>query len=194
MIQRFTVTELPKCTYVLVFTMNTYWCRIIVYLAVCLMTGPKPLPKPALHIVRFRASSFRCEYPHHSISSSCSFLHHLPLLPVASIPPFIFPSITCHRRQVLCKMWPIRLAFHLLMMYDMLYIFNCSWVDTWWQQYITHLQTNSTHNTEKGKIGRFGLCPVFANYTLAFALQLGKKHGKTSVRVEPYKYKMLSIK
>jgi hypothetical protein len=28
-----------------------------------------------------------------------------------------------------------------------------------------------------------GPCPVFANYTLAFALQLIKKHGKTSVRV-----------
>ena len=27
------------------------------------------------------------------------------------------------------------------------------------------------------------LCPVFASYTLAFALQLRKKHGKTSVRV-----------
>jgi hypothetical protein len=26
-------------------------------------------------------------------------------------------------------------------------------------------------------------CPVFANYTLAFALQLREKHGKTSVRV-----------
>jgi hypothetical protein len=29
-----------------------------------------------------------------------------------------------------------------------------------------------------------GPCPVFASYTLAFALQLRKKHGKTSVRVE----------
>jgi len=28
-----------------------------------------------------------------------------------------------------------------------------------------------------------GLCPVFASFTLAFALQLRKKHGKTSVRV-----------
>jgi hypothetical protein len=27
-------------------------------------------------------------------------------------------------------------------------------------------------------------CPVFASFTLAFALQLRKKHGKTSVRVE----------
>jgi hypothetical protein len=26
-------------------------------------------------------------------------------------------------------------------------------------------------------------CPVFANYTLAFALQLREKHGKTSVTV-----------
>jgi hypothetical protein len=30
-------------------------------------------------------------------------------------------------------------------------IFNRSWVDTRWQQYITHLYTK-THNTEKGKL------------------------------------------
>jgi hypothetical protein len=30
------------------------------YLAVCLTTGPTPLPKRALHVVRSRASSFRC--------------------------------------------------------------------------------------------------------------------------------------
>jgi len=30
-----------------------------------------------------------------------------------------------------------------------------------------------------------GLCPVFASYTLAYALQLRKKHGETSVRVKP---------
>jgi len=28
-----------------------------------------------------------------------------------------------------------------------------------------------------------GLCPVFTSYTLAFALQLKEKQGKTSVRV-----------
>jgi hypothetical protein len=28
-----------------------------------------------------------------------------------------------------------------------------------------------------------GPCPVFASFTLAFALQLRKKHGETSVRV-----------
>jgi len=29
-----------------------------------------------------------------------------------------------------------------------------------------------------------GPCPVFASFTLAFALQLRKKHGKTSVRIQ----------
>ena len=32
---------------------------IFIHLVVCLTTGPKPLPKPALHIVRSRASSFK---------------------------------------------------------------------------------------------------------------------------------------
>jgi hypothetical protein len=71
-----------------------------------------------------------------------------------------------------------------------IFIFNCNCVDTRWQQYSTHLHTNSTQNTEDGKyikikikIGKCGPCPVFASYTLAFALQLRKKHGKTSVMV-----------
>jgi hypothetical protein len=33
--------------------------QFIIHLAVCLTTGPKPLPKPALHIARSRASSFK---------------------------------------------------------------------------------------------------------------------------------------
>jgi hypothetical protein len=53
------------------------------------------------------------------------------------------------------------------------------------------LHTNSTQNTENGtyitikrkKLGKCGPCPFFASYTLAFAIQLRKKHGKTSVRV-----------
>jgi hypothetical protein len=62
-------------------------------------------------------------------------------------------------------------------------------VDTRWQQYSTHLHTNSTQNTENGtyrtikKIWKCWPCPVFESYTLAFALQLRKKHGKTSVRI-----------
>jgi hypothetical protein len=61
-------------------------------------------------------------------------------------------------------------------------------VDTRWQQYSTHLHTNSTQNTQNGtyiamKNRKWRPCPVFASYTLAFALQLKKKHGETSVRV-----------
>jgi hypothetical protein len=55
----------------------------------------------------------------------------------------------------------------------------------------THLHTNSTHNTQNGtyitikrkKIWKCGPCPVIATYALAFALQLRKKQGETSVRV-----------
>jgi hypothetical protein len=32
----------------------------------------------------------------------------------------------------------------------LLLLFNCNWVDTRWQQYSTHLHTNSTQNTENG--------------------------------------------
>jgi hypothetical protein len=48
------------------------------------------------------------------------------------------------------------------------------------KQYTEYRERN-IHNNKK--IGKFGPCPVFASYTLAFALQLRKKHVKTSVRV-----------
>ena len=41
-----------------------------------------------------------------------------------------------------------------------------------------HRKTQITTNLEV-----CGPCPVFASYIMAFALQLRKKHGKTSVRV-----------
>ena len=74
-------------------------CRKLIHLVVCLMTGPKPLPNRALHIVRSRASSFKCEYPLLSLRSSSSFLRFLPRLPVTSLHPFNFPSITRCRRK-----------------------------------------------------------------------------------------------
>ena len=80
----------------------------------CLTTGSKPPPKRFLHIVRSRASSFKWEYPVLSSRSSSSLLHLLPRLLVTSVFPFIFPSITCFRRQFLRKMWPIQLAFRFL--------------------------------------------------------------------------------
>ena len=72
----------------------------------CLTTGPKPPPKRFLHIVRSRASSFKWEYPLLSLRSSSSFLRLLSRLLFTFISPFIFPSITCFRRQLLRKMWP----------------------------------------------------------------------------------------
>ena len=80
----------------------------------CLTTGPKPRPKRCLHIVRSRASSFKWDYPLLPLRSSSSFLRLLPRLLATSISSFIFPSITCFRRQFLRKMWPIQLAFRFL--------------------------------------------------------------------------------
>jgi hypothetical protein len=56
----------------------------------------------------------------------------------------------------------------------------------------THLHTNNTPNNTnnnrttqiKTNVEECGPCPVFASFTLAFALQPRKKHGKTSVRVQ----------
>jgi hypothetical protein len=78
---------------------------------ICHTTGPQPLPKRFLHLMRSRASSFKWEYPLLSLRSSSNFLRLLPRLLVTSIRPFIFPSITSFRRQFLRKIWPIQLAF-----------------------------------------------------------------------------------
>jgi len=46
-----------------------------------------------------------------------------------------------------------------------------------------HIYTQTIHRTTQLIWEEGGPCPVFVSYTLAFALQLKKKHGKTSVRV-----------
>jgi len=50
------------------------------------------------------------------------------------------------------------------------------------KQYTERHKTNNTENNTK-IMEECGPCPVFAGFTLAFALQLRKKHGKISVRV-----------
>ena len=89
----------------------------------CLKIGPKHLPKRCFHIVRSRVSSFKWEYPLLSLRSSSSFLRLLPRLLATNISPYIFPSITCFRRQFLRTIWPIQLAFRFLISYR---IFLCS--------------------------------------------------------------------
>jgi hypothetical protein len=62
---------------------------------------------------------------------------------------------------------------------------NCNWLDTRWQYYRTHLHINNkqndTHNNTQNNTNILevsGPCPVFASYTLAFALQLRKMTEK----------------
>jgi hypothetical protein len=59
---------------------------------------------------------------------------------------------------------------------------NCSWVVTRWQYTFTHEHYIEQHKEQPNNI-ECRPCPVFASFTLASALQLRKKHGKTSVRV-----------
>ena len=58
-----------------------------------------------------RASSFDFHYPLVSLKSSSSCSRLLPRLPITSILPSIFPSVTCLKRQFLRKIWPIQLDF-----------------------------------------------------------------------------------
>jgi hypothetical protein len=50
------------------------------------------------------------------------------------------------------------------------------------KQYTEYRERN-TYNNKKKRIGKCVPCPVFASYTLVFASQLKKNHGKPSVRV-----------
>ena len=109
-------TNCTACTEVrfsIIFVKNAAKA-LFIHSVFCLTTGSKPPPKRFLHIVRFRASSFKWQYPVLYLRSSSSFLRLLPLLLVISIAPFIFLSIICFRRQFLRKMWPIQLAFRFL--------------------------------------------------------------------------------
>ena len=45
-----------------------------------------------------------------------------------------------------------------------------------------HIYTQTIHRTTQLIWEEFGPCPVFASYTLAFALQLRKKHGKPLIQ------------
>jgi len=50
-------------------------------------------------------------------------------------------------------------------------------------QTIRRMIQNKQYIEQHNNFGRVRPCPVLAHYTLAFALQPRKKHGKTSVRV-----------
>ena len=64
-----------------------------------------------LHWLWSSDPAFNFQDPLISLTSSSKCLRLLTHLPVTSIPPSDFSSITCFRRQFLCKMWPTQLAF-----------------------------------------------------------------------------------
>lgn len=68
-------------------------------------------PKRVLRRVRSSAFSFNIQYPLFSLRSFTSCLNLLRRLPIISITPSFFPSITYYKSQFLCKIWPDQLAF-----------------------------------------------------------------------------------
>jgi hypothetical protein len=48
-----------------------------------------------------------------------------------------------------------------------------------------HIYTQTIHRTTQitTNVEECGPCPVFTSFALAFALQVRKKHGKTSLRI-----------
>ena len=70
---------------------------------VCLMTGPRPLPRRVPHRVRSSVSSFNLQCPVFSSRSFSSLLHLLRRPPVTCILPSIFHSITYFKGQLLRK-------------------------------------------------------------------------------------------
>jgi hypothetical protein len=110
----------------------------------------KAFSKWALHIVWFRASSFKWEYPLLYLISSSSFLHFLRLL-VTSIPLFIFRKVNCCRRQFLCKMWPILFTYFTQDIPLLLHSNNTSSFITW----SVHLNFSILHQHHISKPSRY---------------------------------------
>ena len=71
-----------------------------------------------------------------------------------------------------------------LMYYDMIYLSTAIGLTPGGSSTV-HIYTQTVHRTTQitTNLEECGPCPIFASFTLAFALQLRKKHGKTSVRV-----------
>jgi hypothetical protein len=73
------------------------------------------------------------------------------------------------------------------MIYDIIYLSTAIWLTPGGSGTV-HIYTQTIHRTTQitTNLEECGPCPVFASFTLAFALQLRKKHGKTPVRVAVY--------
>ena len=97
--------------------------------------------------------------------------------------------------MIWCMMWYMIWYIILYMIwfmvwYDIVYLLTAIGLSPGGSSTV-HIYTQKIHRTTQNKqfieqhnnFGECGPCPVLASYTLTFALQLRKKHGKTSVRV-----------
>ena len=86
---------------------------LFIHTAICLTTGPQPLPERVLLRVRSSTSYFNSQYSLVSLKSSSSCLCLLPFLSMISI-PLIIPF----SRQFIRKMWPTHAAFLLFILHS----------------------------------------------------------------------------
>ena len=84
------LSHLPRSLLLLTFNQS----------AVCLTTGPQPLPKRHHRVLRCSASAFNFRYPVFSSMLSSSCLRLLLRFPTNFINSSIFPTITCLKRQL----------------------------------------------------------------------------------------------
>jgi hypothetical protein len=90
----------PESLYVIFLFLDKQAKFLYRYDVGCFTTGPQPIPNLILHTVRSSASSFNLQYILVSLISFNSCVRLLSHILV----PYIFPSITCFRRQFLRKM------------------------------------------------------------------------------------------
>jgi len=94
-----------------------------------------------------------------------------------------YPLTQCHSQKN-CNFkltWINSLFYYFLRLleYDVIYLTAAGL--TLGDSSTVYIYTQTIHRTQLIKWEECGPFPVFASYTLAFALQLRKKHGKTSV-------------
>jgi hypothetical protein len=82
--------------------------------------------------------------------------------------------------SLMCYVAIMNLSFTLKTYSDMIYLLTAVGLSPGGSSTV-HIYTQTIHRTTQitTNLEECGLCPVFVSFTLAFALQLMKKHGKT---------------
>ena len=138
-----------------------------------------------LYRVWYSASSLYFWYPLFSIrpSSSCVCLL-LPHLPI----PSIFHSVTCFRRRILCKVWPILSAFLLCIVSGIflssLSVWDTSSFLTWLAQLISILPQYHISKPSWYFSSTFSSVQVSALYQPMLQLQLFNTHTVAKISVK----------